>query len=648
MKAAKSVARKSAVFGMVLMIGACVPYKGTDEDPSGFPPEPRPFPPNSGSGVAGRGGSGPPSSALAGMPVSAEVPPPPLSGGTLLVLADGRTAFASDPDRDQLHVADLHLERLVGSVSLEPRDEPGQSIEGSDGHVLVLLRGAGAIVKLDVRVPAILQRLSVCPAPRGLARAGDEVFVACAGGEVMALAGDTLIERRRFFVERDLRDVVAIDNRLFISRFRSAELLVVSATDGQILERRRAPGSVDANRPANVQTNEPTVLRAADPSVAWRMRPNAAGGVTILHQEASNGELGVTPGGYGANGMCGGVIGAAMTEFPASGGARTSGHLMGTTLPLDFAFSPNGRRMAMVAAGNSRANPNSRFGSQQPVFFMNVGAEAGGGCRPPNPTPPSPDPGEEPIEFRQPVGEPIAVALDGRGRVVVQTREPARLEILSHRGGAILLSTVSRVDTGHTIFHLGTASGLACASCHPEGRDDARSWRFTKLGMRRTQNLLGGVLSTAPFHWGGDMRDMNHLMTEVFSGRMAGPQLDHRQTEVLGQWVDRLPALPSLSPRDTQAVERGQALFNDPAVGCVTCHSGSKLTNNQTVSVGTGEPMQVPSLKGLGWRAPYMHDGCANNLLDRFDRKCGGDRHGNTAHLQPAALTDLAAYLETL
>ena len=30
-------------------------------------------------------------------------------------------------------------------------------------------------------------------------------------------------------------------------------------------------------------------------------------------------------------------------------------------------------------------------------------------------------------------------------------------------------------------------------------------------------------------------------------------------------------------------------------------------------------------------RAPYMHDGCATTLADRFT-KCGGDaRHGNTA-----------------
>ena len=246
------------------------------------------------------------------------------------------------------------------------------------------------------------------------------------------------------------------------------------------------------------------------------------------------------------------------------------------------------------------------------------------------------------------MGEPTSVAIDGRGRVVVQTREPARLEILTHKGGAISLSTVSRADTGHQVFHLATQSGLACASCHPEGGDDGRSWRFAKIGIRRTQNLRGGVLATAPFHWDGDMRDMRHLMTEVFMGRMTGPQLDIPQTDMLARWIDHLPAMPALPVASADAVDRGKALFNDGAVGCATCHSGTKLTNNQNMVVGTGVSLQVPSLRGVGWRAPYMHDGCAASLLDRFEGKCGGDRHGNTAHLDRAQLSDLAAYLDTL
>ncbi|MSP60455.1 MAG: hypothetical protein EXR72_08945 [Myxococcales bacterium] len=42
-----------------------------------------------------------------GKVVTQAVPPPPLSGGTLIVLHDGHTAVASDPERDTISVVDL-------------------------------------------------------------------------------------------------------------------------------------------------------------------------------------------------------------------------------------------------------------------------------------------------------------------------------------------------------------------------------------------------------------------------------------------------------------------------------------------------------------------------------------------------------------
>lgn len=92
----------------------------------------------------------------------------------------------------------------------------------------------------------------------------------------------------------------------------------------------------------------------------------------------------------------------------------------------------------------------------------------------------------------------------------------------------------------------------------------------------------------------------------------------------------------------------GQVLFNDPSVGCASCHSGSRLTNNQSMNVNTGGSFQVPSLLGIAWRAPYMHHGCAATLADRFGPCGGGDTHGQTAQLTIDQRADLIAYLETL
>jgi cytochrome c peroxidase len=73
------------------------------------------------------------------------------------------------------------------------------------------------------------------------------------------------------------------------------------------------------------------------------------------------------------------------------------------------------------------------------------------------------------------------------------------------------------------------------------------------------------------------------------------------------------------------------------------------MTNNATVDVGTGHAMQVPSLRGVSWRAPFMHNGCAGTLADRFSAACGGgDKHGTTSQLTPAQVTDLTTYLQSL
>lgn len=59
---------------------------------------------------------------------------------------------------------------------------------------------------------------------------------------------------------------------------------------------------------------------------------------------------------------------------------------------------------------------------------------------------------------------------------------------------------------------------------------------------------------------------------------------------------------------DLAAVDRGQALFSGDAA-CSTCHTGALMTNNQTLDVGTGGRFQVPSLIGVSYRTPLMHNG---------------------------------------
>jgi cytochrome c peroxidase len=215
---------------------------------------------------------------------------------------------------------------------------------------------------------------------------------------------------------------------------------------------------------------------------------------------------------------------------------------------------------------------------------------------------------------------------------------------------AVQLPGESRADTGHDLFHRDAGGGIACASCHPEGGEDGRTWRFKGTGERRTQALHVGLRDTAPFHWNGDLPGVGELMTQVFVGRMGGVRESAPRVSALSEWLFALKAPASIRDASDEAAQRGKALFRSADVGCNTCHSGDKLTDNQSVVIDTATnvKLQVPSLVAIGYRAPFMHNGCAATLADRFNPACGGDAHGNTSGLSDDQRTDLIAYLESL
>jgi cytochrome c peroxidase len=232
---------------------------------------------------------------------------------------------------------------------------------------------------------------------------------------------------------------------------------------------------------------------------------------------------------------------------------------------------------------------------------------------------------------------------------VVQTREPASLALISNMQllAQVDLGGDSVYDTGHEIFHRDAGAGIACGSCHAEGTEDGHVWHFAGVGVRRTQSLNVGLKDTAPFHWSGDQMTVAALMEEVFVSRMGGVHESPERSGALENFLYDLQPLPPMRSVDDAAAARGQALFQGEAE-CNMCHSGSKFTNNKTVDVGTGEPLQVPSLVGVGYRSPLIHTGCAATLRDRFDPACGGDKHGKTAQLAPEQIDDLVAYLESI
>ncbi|MFI5308925.1 MAG: c-type cytochrome, partial [Polyangiales bacterium] len=202
-------------------------------------------------------------------------------------------------------------------------------------------------------------------------------------------------------------------------------------------------------------------------------------------------------------------------------------------------------------------------------------------------------------------------------------------------------------DTGHELFHRAPGAGLACASCHGEGAEDGHVWVFSGQGQRRTQAVHIGLAGTEPFHWDGELADMGALMEEVMVSRMGGVHQSIDRGNALQDWLFSIKAPAPLRLAGDASALRGKQLFEGTG-GCTQCHSGAKLTNNQTIDVGTGKAFQVPSLVGVGHRGPWLHDGCAKTLQERFDPLCGGSNHGQVAQLAAPQIDDLVAYLETL
>jgi mono/diheme cytochrome c family protein len=568
---------------------------------------------------------------LPATPTQAATPVPPLTGGTLLTTSDGRTAVASDPDRDQVYFVDLVTNTLRATTALMPGDEPGRLVEDGAARIHVALRRGGAVVTLDPTTGAIIERRSVCGAPRGLAyqQATDQIHVACAGGELITLPPAGGAPSRTLTLDRDLRDVVVgKEGTLLVSTFRRAEVLVVAA-DGTIASR-LGPGS-GAVHNLNGQ------LQTRTPSVAWRMVPydTTTGSVVMLHQTGMTDVIDPVTQGYGGIKGCGGIVQAGVTVVTPGGATPpVSGGINMVSLAVDVAVSPDGKRIALAVPGNAETQgfPTVMEGT---VEAAQAETPCGGGLG---------------GVGNVPSGEVISVAYSTSGVLLAQLRNPAVLW-RADTNATVSLSDISRTDTGHMIFHVNAGGGLACASCHPEGGEDGRVWNFVCAGARRTQSIRGGISPTAPFHWDGTEHDFSSLMDDVFSHRMAGPMLNASQKTALQQWVDTIPLLPANSGLDAAAVARGQTLFNDPKVACATCHMGALLTNNATVDVGTGQALQVPSLRGVSWRGPFMHNGCAATLADRFSGAAtctGGDKHGVTSMLTPAQIGDLTAYLQSL
>ncbi len=223
---------------------------------------------------------------------------------------------------------------------------------------------------------------------------------------------------------------------------------------------------------------------------------------------------------------------------------------------------------------------------------------------------------------------------------------------------------------GRKVFHYASNSRLsasnrfACATCHIDGTEDKQVW-FVSEGPRQTPALAERLVDTAPFNWLGTKYTL-HDNISATTGRMGGSGLLPGEMEGLVKFLVeglKAPPNPNIKPEGlTPQQLAGKKLFEDPATACTKCHVPGSFTDGAQHDVGTvttvetqvltanGKPTKVlyntPSLRGLWYSGPYLHDGSAATLKQALQKT--STTMGKTNHLSDAQLDDLVAYLLTL
>lgn len=251
---------------------------------------------------------------------------------------------------------------------------------------------------------------------------------------------------------------------------------------------------------------------------------------------------------------------------------------------------------------------------------------------------------------------------------------------------------------GRRLFHNATdaitSGGLACAGCHPEGRDDGHVWHEAsvmsindserviflgepelapnakggKIGYAmQTPMLAGRIGADGPYGWHAHNKDLVARLKEGFGL--------HRWSSVYrkgeGEQLARIQYLrafvrgvglvnPPKEKRELTVEEkRGQAIFGSEGARCAKCHvPESDYTDRMAYPFSPKLPppagfeddpkaeYKTPSLRFVGGTAPYFHDGRYSTLEALIDQN--NDRMGQTSSLTKDDRAALVAFLRTL
>ncbi len=290
-------------------------------------------------------------------------------------------------------------------------------------------------------------------------------------------------------------------------------------------------------------------------------------------------------------------------------------------------------------------------------------------------------------------GSPDAGVQSTMGETPKPPAVPARMTSI-HLAGNLLGKEEA---LGRRVFYSATdpvvSGGLACAGCHPEGRDDGHVWHESRVTSqnesertiflgepelapnekngksgwaRQTPMLAGRVGAVGPYGWHAQNADLVARLVEGFGRHRwssvypsgEGEQL--ARIQVLRAFVQKGLVPPPREAREPTAQEkRGQAIFTSEQAKCSRCHAPETDYTDRIAYPFTpraappggfeDDPraeFRTPSLRFVGGTPPYFHDGRYSSLEELLEKN--NDRMGHTSHLSPDDRAALVAFLRTL
>ncbi|MCB9761723.1 MAG: c-type cytochrome [Alphaproteobacteria bacterium] len=210
------------------------------------------------------------------------------------------------------------------------------------------------------------------------------------------------------------------------------------------------------------------------------------------------------------------------------------------------------------------------------------------------------------------------------------------------------------VQTGRRLFFSAvdtrmstTSAGVSCSTCHFDGRTDGLTWNLDGL-PRQVPSLAGQVSLTEPVTWFDEVSSVADEAMITSQSRMGGDDLSRTQAEYIEAYVDWSRDVDHKDKgAQTEAVTRGQAIFEREDVACSSCHPAPLYTDGDKHDMYGVNGVATPSLIGVAATAPYLHTGSAPSLRGVLETARGGEM-GDTSSLSEQEMDDLVAYLRSL